>query len=99
MGMNIDLTPQREEWVWSKVAFGMCALVSEVVREALRWMDDQDRLSAVKLEQLRDDIRQGQHSGPIQAPRTANGAPSAKPSDRRVPTPAHGQNLGLDAGP
>ncbi len=66
MGMNINLTPQLEELVRSKVASGMYTSASEVVREALRLMDEQDRLRAVKLEQLRKDIRQGLASGPSQ---------------------------------
>jgi antitoxin ParD1/3/4 len=64
--MNINLTPQLEELVRSKVASGMYTSASEVVREALRLMDEQDRLRAVKLEQLRKDIRQGLASGPSQ---------------------------------
>jgi antitoxin ParD1/3/4 len=36
MGMNINLTPQLEELVRSKVAFGLYTSASEVVREALR---------------------------------------------------------------
>ncbi len=44
----------------------MYTSASEVVREALRLMDEQDRLRAVKLEQLRKDIRQGLASGPSQ---------------------------------
>jgi antitoxin ParD1/3/4 len=43
------------------------ATSSEVVREALRLMDEQDRLRAAKLDQLRDDIRQGLNSGPSTA--------------------------------
>jgi len=34
------------------------------VREALRLMDEQDRLREAKLEQLRGDVRQGLASGP-----------------------------------
>ena len=52
MGMNVNLTPQLEELVRSKVASGMYTSASEVVREALRLMDDQDRVRAAKLEQL-----------------------------------------------
>lgn len=63
MGMNVNLTPQLEELVRSKVASGMYTSASEVVREALRLMDEQDRLRAAKLEQLREDIRQGLGSG------------------------------------
>ena len=66
MGMNVNLTPQLEALVRAKVASGMYTSASEVVREALRLMDEQDRLRAGKLEQLRDDIRQGLDSGPSQ---------------------------------
>jgi antitoxin ParD1/3/4 len=64
MGMNVNLTPQLEEMVRSKVASGLYTSASEVVREALRLMDEQDRLRSVKFEQLRDDIRQSLASGP-----------------------------------
>ena len=74
MGMNVNLTPQLEELVRSKVASGLYTSASEVVREALRLMEEhdqmraeQDRLRAAKLEQLRDDIRQGLNSGPSKA--------------------------------
>ena len=59
MGMNVNLTPQLEELVRSKVASGLYTSASEVVREALRLMDEQDRLRAAKLGQLRDDKREG----------------------------------------
>jgi antitoxin ParD1/3/4 len=64
MGTNVNLTPQLEELVRSKVASGLYASASEVVREALRLMDDQDRLREAKLEQLRSDVRQGLASEP-----------------------------------
>lgn len=67
MGMNVNLTPQLEELIRSKVASGMYSSASEVVREALRLMDEQDRLRAARLAQLRDDIRQGIDSGASQA--------------------------------
>jgi antitoxin ParD1/3/4 len=67
VGMNVNLTPQLEELVRSKVASGLYISASEVVREALRLMDEQDRLRAAKLDQLRDDIRQGLNSGPSKA--------------------------------
>ena len=66
MGMNVNLTPQLEELVRAKVASGMYTSASEVVREALRLMDEQDRLRAAKLEQLRDDLRHGLESGASQ---------------------------------
>lgn len=67
MGMNVNLTPQLEELVRAKVASGLYTSASEVVREALRLMDEQDRLRAARLEQLRDDIRLGLNSGPSKA--------------------------------
>lgn len=64
MTMNINLTPQLEAMVRQKVTSGMYSSASEVVREALRLMEAQDRLRAVKLEQLRQDVREGLESGP-----------------------------------
>jgi antitoxin ParD1/3/4 len=57
--MNINLTPQLEELVRSKVASGLYPSASEGVREALRLLGEQDRLQDAKLAQLRGDIRQG----------------------------------------
>ena len=66
MGMNVNLTPQLEELVRSKVASGLYTSASEVVREALRLMDEQDRLREAKLHQLRDDVHRGMASGASQ---------------------------------
>lgn len=57
MTMNVNLTHQLEEMVRRKVASGLYASVSEVIREALRLMEEQDRMRAAKLEQLRGDPR------------------------------------------
>ena len=48
-------------------------------REALRLMDEQDRLRAVKLEQLRDDVRQGLASGAAQPWSAAEAKSQARP--------------------
>lgn len=64
MGMNVNLTPQLEDMVRQKVASGLYTSASEVVREALRLMDEQDQMRAVRLEQLRGDIKAGLASGP-----------------------------------
>ena len=63
MGMNVNLTPQLEELVRSKVISGLYSSASEVVREALRLMDEQDRLRQAKLDELRRDVRKGLDSG------------------------------------
>lgn len=67
MGMNVNLTPQLEEMVRQKVRSGLYTSASEVVREALRLMDEQDNLRAAKLAQLRQDVRAGLDSGPATA--------------------------------
>lgn len=62
--MNVNLTLQLEEMVRQKVSSGLYASASEVIREALRLMEEQDRLRAAKLDQLRQDIQDGLNSGP-----------------------------------
>ncbi len=64
MGMNVNLTPQLEDLVRAKVSSGLYTSASEVVREALRLMQDHDRLREAKLEELRRDVRRGLESGP-----------------------------------
>lgn len=64
MGMNINLTPHLEGMVRQKVDSGLYTSASEVVREALRLMDEKDNLRAARLEQLRQDVRAGLSSGP-----------------------------------
>ena len=63
MGMNVNLTPHLEALVRSKVNSGMYTSASEVVREALRLMDEQDRLRTAKLDELRGEVRKGLESG------------------------------------
>lgn len=65
--MNVNLTPQLEELVRAKVSSGMYNSASEVVREALRLMDEQDHLRQAKLEELRRDVRTGLDSGKSEA--------------------------------
>ena len=64
MGMNVNLTPQLEDMVRSKVSSGMYTSASEVVREALRLMEEQDRMREAKLDELRREVRKGLDSGP-----------------------------------
>ncbi len=46
--MNVSLTPQLEELVRRKVESGLYNNASEVVREALRLMEERDRLSRLR---------------------------------------------------
>ena len=64
MTLNINLTPQLEDLVRRKVSSGRYNSASEVVREALRLMEARDELRSAKLEQLRQDVREGMESGP-----------------------------------
>ncbi|MDP6344055.1 MAG: type II toxin-antitoxin system ParD family antitoxin, partial [Alphaproteobacteria bacterium] len=51
--MHVSLTPKLEELVRHKVASGLYNNASEVVREALRLMAEQDQVYQLKLERLR----------------------------------------------
>lgn len=63
MTLNINLTPQLEALVRDKVASGRYSSASEVVREALRLLEEQDQLRALRLESLRQAVREGLDSG------------------------------------
>jgi antitoxin ParD1/3/4 len=57
--MNVSLTPELEQLVNDKVKSGLYNSASEVVREALRLLKEQDALKAYRLEELRRDIAVG----------------------------------------
>lgn len=57
--MNVSLTPELEEFVAIKVKTGLYNSASEVVREGLRLIHEQDQLRAIKLEELRKEIQVG----------------------------------------
>ena len=61
--MNVSLTPQLEELVKKKVESGLYGSASEVMREALRLLDERDRFHAMRLEELRAEIKKGLESG------------------------------------
>ena len=61
--MNISLTPQLENLVKKKVDSGLYGSASEVMREALRLLEERDRIHAIRLEELRAEIRRGLDSG------------------------------------
>jgi antitoxin ParD1/3/4 len=72
MPLNVNLTPQLEHLVRQKVSSGRYNSASEVVREALRRMEEQDELRVLKLDQLRRDIHEGVESGPARPWRVAH---------------------------
>ena len=57
--MNVSLTPQLESYVKQKVASGLYNSVSEVMREALRLLEEHDALKDMKLAALRRDLQDG----------------------------------------
>jgi antitoxin ParD1/3/4 len=61
--MNISLTPHFEELVKGKVESGLYNSVSEVMREALRLLEERDQLRELRLEELRREIQTGINSG------------------------------------
>lgn len=57
--MNVSLTPELEQFVHNKVKSGRYLSASEVVREALRLLEERDRLREIRLETLRQEIAIG----------------------------------------
>jgi antitoxin ParD1/3/4 len=57
--MNVSLTAELEQYVQTKVESGMYHSASEVIREALRLLKDQDSLQEVQREALRQELRRG----------------------------------------
>ena len=57
--MNVSLTPELELLIHKKVESGLYLSASEVVREALRLLEERDRLNAMKFEELRKEIQIG----------------------------------------
>ena len=57
--MNVSLTPELEQYVHSKVKSGRYLSASEVVREALRLLEERDQLREIRLTTLQKEITIG----------------------------------------
>lgn len=57
--MNVSLTPELETLINQKVATGMYHSASEVIREALRLLNEHDALRKIQHEALRREIAVG----------------------------------------
>jgi antitoxin ParD1/3/4 len=55
--MNVSLTPELEKFVADKVASGRYTSASEVVREALRLLEEHERSRAAQLEEFNRELR------------------------------------------
>ena len=64
MPINISLTPHLEAMIREKVESGSYNSASEVVREALRLLEQEDELRTLKVQRLRRDLQEGLESGP-----------------------------------
>ncbi len=61
--MNVSLTPELEKFVTDRVKSGLYHSSSEVVREALRLLKEQDLLKEIRLAELKSEIQPGEDSG------------------------------------
>jgi antitoxin ParD1/3/4 len=61
--MTIALSKRLETLIEEKIASGRYQSVSEVMQEALRLLEESERLELVKLSALRRDIQAGLDSG------------------------------------
>ena len=57
--MNVSLTPELEELIQERVRSGRYTSASEVVREALRLLQDRDELRRLRLAELRTKVAAG----------------------------------------
>lgn len=54
--MNVSLTPELENFVQTKVQSGRYNSASEVVREALRLLEDHDKALTAQLNEFRSEV-------------------------------------------
>jgi antitoxin ParD1/3/4 len=72
--MNVSLTPELEKFVSTKVESGRYTSASEVVRDALRLLEERDQVKATQLADFNqelgrrlDSLDRGQHVAPADA--------------------------------
>lgn len=57
--MNVSLTPKLEALVQAKLDTGLYNSASEVIRDALRLLEERDQLQQARLDNLRSEISTG----------------------------------------
>jgi len=57
--MNVSLTPEMEKFIENCVKSGRYVSASEVVREAMRLLQDQEKLREIRLEELDRELQKG----------------------------------------
>ena len=84
--MNVSLTPELEQFVQTKVESGRYNSASEVVREALRLLEDHEQARAAQLAQFNQELGQRLallDSGERVSPATARSRLQRKSQERR----------------
>ena len=84
--MNVSLTPELDRFVAAKVESGRYNSASEVVREALRLLEDHDRARAAQLAVFNEELGARMESldrGERVDPETARTRLEQKSSERR----------------
>lgn len=64
MTLNVSLTPHLEAFIHDTVSSGRYQSASEVVRMALRLLEEREQERAATIERLRQEIQKGLDSGP-----------------------------------
>lgn len=57
--MNVSLTPELEKFVQEKLQSGRYSSALEVIQEALRLLEERDRIDKGRLEELKQKIAEG----------------------------------------
>ena len=57
--MNVSLTPRLEGYVKQKLSSGLYNSASEIIREGLRLLEEQDSLKELKFQQLKEELNLG----------------------------------------
>ena len=84
--MNVSLTPELEEFVSTKVQSGRYNSASEVVREALRLLEEHDQARAVRLAEFNGELGRrlaALDRGEVVKPTEARARLQAKSKERR----------------
>lgn len=105
--MNVSLTPELERLVNRKVESGMYASASEVVREALRLLNERDQTREYRLAELKRSIaigvEQSKRGDVVDGEEffeqlLREPAKRRKPSGSDEPLPSHSKGSGRPAG-
>ncbi len=62
--MNVSLTPHFNDFIQQKVKSGQYHSASEVIRAALRLLEEREAAQQAHIEYMRDEIQKGIDSGP-----------------------------------